>query len=204
MAPKRKAELMRESRKRKRDNELRYSDEFFLFIRDTPFCSNTTDSEKFEAFLRLRDSNAPKPASNAEKCKKYREVDKLRKRDARLKNKLKIVIPITEPPRNVCIDEFPVADNEFNFRFIQNKFGVSCAVCDRLWFEKDMKHVPQKAVDFLLEKYPDLDSHNMSVCNTCYKTLLSNKVPRFATINGFCHPPFKNLNKNLEKCILNK
>jgi hypothetical protein len=62
MAPKRKAELMRESRKRKRDNELRYSDEFFLFIRDTPFCSNTTDFEK---------------------CKKYREVDKLRKRDAR-------------------------------------------------------------------------------------------------------------------------
>ena len=85
MAPKRKAELTRESRKRKRDNELRYSDEFFLFIRHTPFCSNTTDSEKFEAFLRLRDSNAPKPASNAEKCKKYREVDKLRKRDARLK-----------------------------------------------------------------------------------------------------------------------
>ncbi|KAL4107153.1 hypothetical protein QTP88_017538 [Uroleucon formosanum] len=126
MAPKRKAELMRESRKRKRDNELRYRDEFFLFIRDTPFCSNTTDSEKFEAFLRLRDSNAPKPASNAE----------------------------------------------------------------NLWFEKDMKHVPQKAVDFLLEKYPDLDSHNMSVCNTCYKTLLSNKVPRFATINGFCYPPF--------------
>ena len=135
--------------------------------------------------------------------------------------KLKIVIPITEPPRNVCIDEFPVADNEFNFRFIQNKFGVSCAVCDRLWFEKDMKHVPQKAVDFLLEKYPDLDSHNMSVCNTCYKTLLSNKVPRFATINGFCYPPFPSdlppLDpiserlvsprlpfKNLEKCILNK
>jgi len=100
MAPKRKAELMRESRKRKRDNELRYSDEFFQFIRDTPFSSNiTTDSEKFEAFLRLRNSNAPKPASNAEKCKKYREVDKLRKRevdklrkrDARLKKKLKIV-----------------------------------------------------------------------------------------------------------------
>jgi len=84
----------------------------------------------------------------------------------------------------------PVADNEFDFRFIQNKFGVSCAVCDRLWFEKDMKHVPQKAVDFLLEKYPDLGSHNMSICNTCYKTLLSNKVPRFATINGFCYPPF--------------
>jgi hypothetical protein len=55
MAPKRKVELMRESCKRKRDNELRYSDEFFLIIRDTPFCSNTTDSEKFEAFLRLRD-----------------------------------------------------------------------------------------------------------------------------------------------------
>jgi hypothetical protein len=53
-----------------------------------------------------------------------------------------------------------------------------------------MKHVPQKAVDFLLEKYPGLDSYNMSVCNTCYKTLLSNKVPRFATINGFYYPPF--------------
>jgi len=116
MAPKRKAELMRESRKRKRDDELRDSDEFFRFIRDTPFSSKTTDSEKFEAFLRLRNSNAPKPASNAEKCKRYREVDKLRKResnklrmrDARLKNQLEIVILITEPPQKVCIDEFPV------------------------------------------------------------------------------------------------
>lgn len=30
----------------------------------------------------------------------------------------------------------------------------------------------------------------MSVCNTCYKTLLNNKVPHFATINGFRYPPF--------------
>lgn len=92
---------MRESRKRKRNNELRAGDEFFQFLRDTPFGSNTSDSEKFEAFLRLRASNAPTRVSNAERCKRYREslkrqigdeakreANKLRMRDARLKEKL--------------------------------------------------------------------------------------------------------------------
>lgn len=32
MTPKRKAELIRDSRKRKPDNELRYSDEFLQFM----------------------------------------------------------------------------------------------------------------------------------------------------------------------------
>lgn len=43
MAPKPKSELMRESRKRKRDNKLHDSDEFNNFLRDTLFISNTMD-----------------------------------------------------------------------------------------------------------------------------------------------------------------
>ena len=65
--------------------------------------------------------NAPSPASNVKKCKKYREVDKVRKhesnklrmRDARFKNKLKI-IPIAEPPLKVVINEHLATNNEFN------------------------------------------------------------------------------------------
>jgi hypothetical protein len=84
-------------------------------------------------------------------------------REARLKNKLEIVIPITEPPRNVCTDEFP--DNEFDRRFIQNEFGVSCAV--RFWSEKATNHVPQKTVNLVRQKVSRRRfSHNTSVRNT--------------------------------------
>jgi len=91
---------MRELRKRKHDNKLPESDEFINFHRDTPFSSNTTDSEQFEVFIRFRATNALSLASNAERCKKYRKVDnkvrkcesnKLRMRDARFKNKLEII-----------------------------------------------------------------------------------------------------------------
>lgn len=53
MTQKLKSELMRESQKRKRYNKLRDSDEFINFLRDTPFNSNTADSEKFAAFICL-------------------------------------------------------------------------------------------------------------------------------------------------------
>lgn len=53
MTPKLKQELMRESQKRKRDSKFRDSDVFINFLRDTPFSSNTVDSEKFTAFICL-------------------------------------------------------------------------------------------------------------------------------------------------------
>lgn len=58
---------MRESRKRKLNNELRDSDDWFQFLCNTPFSSKATGSGRFEAFLGLRSSNAPTPESNAEK-----------------------------------------------------------------------------------------------------------------------------------------
>lgn len=86
---------MRESRKRKRYGELRGSEEFVQFLRNTPFSSHTTDIEKFEAFLELRTSNAPAPVDNSEQSKLKREVNKQRMREFRLNKKLNCSITST-------------------------------------------------------------------------------------------------------------
>lgn len=140
MLPKCKSEFTRETRKRVRDNILRRSEEFFQFIRDTPFASRTTDSEKFEVFLRLHASNAQSPANTSARCTAFHEVVKSQKREpnkpqvpnARKKAKVEIVIPNAEPPRSDVVDEHLAADDEFDRRFNQNRFGVSYPVCDRL------------------------------------------------------------------------
>ena len=41
------------------------------------------------------------------------------------------------------------AHKEFIYSFIQNRFGYDCMVCDRLWFEGDLKKVDEKNLEIL-------------------------------------------------------
>ncbi|KAL4719032.1 hypothetical protein ACJJTC_000391 [Scirpophaga incertulas] len=47
------------------------------------------------------------------------------------------------------------ADNRFKTVFEANPFGLSCSVCDRLWFERDLKKVKHRNITFLQTKFPD-------------------------------------------------
>jgi hypothetical protein len=41
------------------------------------------------------------------------------------------------------------ADAEFKKRFLDNTFGYACSVCDRLWFDKDLRSVPRESLNLL-------------------------------------------------------
>lgn len=71
MAWKSAAERKAETRKRKRNDKLRNSDEFMKFMCDTPSTSKTTDEEKFQTFLQLRSSVSSVHINEAESAKKY-------------------------------------------------------------------------------------------------------------------------------------
>ncbi|GFV51735.1 uncharacterized protein TNCV_1320911 [Trichonephila clavipes] len=47
------------------------------------------------------------------------------------------------------------ADKRFKTVFEANPFGLSCSVCDRLWFERDLKKVKHRNISFLQTKFPD-------------------------------------------------
>lgn len=91
---------------------------------------------------------------------------------------------------DILNNEYSAADKEFNTKFYNNNFGVSCNVCDRLWFDKNMKNIPMKAVKWILDFYPNMNVSTSRVCDTCYQSLLHFKIPRLATINGFTFPPY--------------
>jgi hypothetical protein len=202
---------------RQRKKEKRECEEFNEFLRNTPFSSSTTDNEKFQIFLKKKEEKKleNRKRKHAEKCKKYRnkklkteislplteeqkkKVQKKKKTDVekvkkcRLKKKLEIE-KIQMQTEQISTSEpiITATDIEFRKRFYDNKFGVTCFICDRLWFEQDMKHVPQKALDLVREKYPNENLSSKRVCDTCYRSLLDKKIPRLATINGFRYPPF--------------
>lgn len=193
MAPKPKAQLMRESRMRKRDNILRSSEEFMQFLRDTPFASCTTEIEKFQEFLQFRTlKNASTPKSAAQRKRESRkrqkddnskrEANKLRMRRVRFKKKLAMeelkrktaeeeirVDSISEPPNKVFIDERVNA----NYRLNQSRNGV----CDQLSFECDMKHVPSKMIDLMHESYPNINPYQVCVYKNSYQSLLYINMP---------------------------
>uniref|UniRef100_A0A034WVU5 Uncharacterized protein n=1 Tax=Bactrocera dorsalis TaxID=27457 RepID=A0A034WVU5_BACDO len=47
------------------------------------------------------------------------------------------------------------ADKRFKRVFEANPFGLSCSVCDRLWFERNLKKVKYRSISVLQTKLPD-------------------------------------------------
>ncbi|CAK9832801.1 ATP-dependent DNA helicase pfh1, partial [Anthophora retusa] len=80
-------------------------------------------------------------------------------------------------------------DDEFEKRFVRNKFGVSCNVCDRLWFENDIHPCPVKGLEILRYNFIDQHVESFTVCNTCHASLRCGRLPTMATTNGFVYPP---------------
>ncbi|GFX01279.1 uncharacterized protein TNCV_3729481 [Trichonephila clavipes] len=51
------------------------------------------------------------------------------------------------------------ADKRFKTVFEANPFGLSCSVCDRLWFERDLKKVKHRNISFLQTKSSKLQKY---------------------------------------------
>ncbi|GFT15661.1 uncharacterized protein TNCV_4985841 [Trichonephila clavipes] len=81
------------------------------------------------------------------------------------------------------------ADKRFKMVFEANPFGLSCSVCDRLWFERDLKKVKHRNISFLQTKFPDENVTEFRLCSTCSKSIDANKIPTLSHSNGFRYPP---------------
>lgn len=70
----------------------------------------------------------------------------------------------------------------------KNKFGHTCRICDRLWFERDLKKVEDQHLRIIGPIFGD-EARSFSVCANCFKCLNNNKLPVLCTTNGFTYPP---------------
>nr|XP_029713647.1 uncharacterized protein LOC115257831 [Aedes albopictus] len=78
------------------------------------------------------------------------------------------------------------ATREFRKRFINNRFGFSCGVCDRLWFSNDLKLLNAAETEVLAGT--DIQTAGLSACATCRASLKQGRVPTLAVSNGFKYP----------------
>jgi hypothetical protein len=75
---------------------------------------------------------------------------------------------------------------------MKNRFGYSCNVCDRLWFEQDLKQVTNNHVDILAREFVDEDVSQFKVCATCWRSLNKQQIPGLSRSNEFVrvYPPY--------------
>lgn len=124
------------------------SDEFY--IDSAVECPTMTEERTKGQQIRV-------PMTNAEIAHKYRLRKKFRANPPAAVNAAEEVkirdINTSYIPPPPCL-----ANGEFEKRFTSNHFGVSCSVCDRLWFERDLRGAP--AWDF-----PGEDTSAFRVCD---------------------------------------
>ncbi|GBP92637.1 hypothetical protein EVAR_62210_1 [Eumeta japonica] len=73
--------------------------------------------------------------------------------------------------------------------FEANPFGLSCSVCDRLWFERDLKKVKHRNISFLQTKFPDENVTEFRSMQYLSKSIDANKIPTLSRSNGFRYSP---------------
>ncbi|KAG0444826.1 hypothetical protein HPB47_013340 [Ixodes persulcatus] len=93
-------------------------------------------------------------------------------------------------------EQFPGATARFRSMFMENPFGVTCAVCDRLCFARDVSTIGGVSDEkrdtgacALRQCIESADVYNEPACRTCRESLLKGAVPRFANVNGRKYPP---------------
>lgn len=95
-------------------------------------------------------------------------------------------------------DELPTYSNydehcnghiDFFTNFKNNSFGHSCAVCDRLWWQKDLKatsSIHDNILQIIVPNY--IVGSTVQVCSSCKTVLDKQKIPTLSTFNGFSYP----------------
>jgi hypothetical protein len=88
-------------------------------------------------------------------------------------------------PREDFDTRWSRSNRYFDEAFLTNDFGHGCDVCDRLWFRKDLKSPTTNHVALLRTEFDDPNLAELSVCNTCRRSLNSKKIPPLAKTRGF-------------------
>ncbi|XP_072947697.1 uncharacterized protein [Epargyreus clarus] len=85
----------------------------------------------------------------------------------------------TEIPNNYSQFRYhKLAHEYFNDNFKNNEFGHACSICDRLWFEKDLKK-PSASGNIIntITNRQNVDA--LKICFTCKSALDKNSIPNF-------------------------
>ncbi|CAH2104203.1 unnamed protein product [Euphydryas editha] len=61
-------------------------------------------------------------------------------------------------------------------------------VCDRLWFQDDLKRPFPEHKEILIKIIPKIPAKNTKLCNTCVQALNKKNIPSMSTFNGFKYP----------------
>lgn len=80
------------------------------------------------------------------------------------------------------------ADNEFRKKFTENELGAVCNVCERIWFQNDLKPITTDGARVLLQPGHFESVAGFMGCQTCRQSLKDGKVPVLSTTNGFTYP----------------
>lgn len=120
------------------------------------------------------------PLTNAERQRRYRERRRSRSQEP--------ILDGTLPRDSAMTNHWRLASNRFNQVFMNNKFGHACEICDRLWFERDLKKVKEQHLRTLEPIFGD-EAQRFVACANCFRSLDQGKLPALSTTNGFKYPP---------------
>uniref|UniRef100_A0A0C9Q9F9 ATP-dependent DNA helicase n=1 Tax=Fopius arisanus TaxID=64838 RepID=A0A0C9Q9F9_9HYME len=80
------------------------------------------------------------------------------------------------------------AHRYFKNKFHDNPFGLTCDICDRLWFQSELKTLTLQQQKIIARKFPSQDVSKFSACKGCIQALARDNIPTFAKFNGFQYP----------------
>lgn len=100
-----------------------------------------------------------------------------------------IVLPserIVDTERDPSFETYWAATTRhFQRIFYENEFENPCTVCDRLWFQNDLKPAKEAYYNILT---PLFGSIVHSVCSNCRQALDRGKIPQLSSTNDFNYP----------------
>ncbi|KAK8777825.1 hypothetical protein V5799_020834 [Amblyomma americanum] len=73
----------------------------------------------------------------------------------------------------------------FTDKFLDNLFGYSCSVCDRLWFENDFTAAALHQLPVLSCEFPDSDLLMFRLCASSLSSVRSDQVPHLSGTKGY-------------------
>lgn len=85
---------------------------------------------------------------------------------------------------------------EIEKKFSSNPFGHVCNICERLWFECDLKTVLESHHELLQAEFLGVDVTDFKACQCCFTSLNRHRVPTYS----YEHQMDLNTRRNLSIC----
>ncbi|EDS32999.1 tetratricopeptide repeat protein, tpr [Culex quinquefasciatus] len=80
------------------------------------------------------------------------------------------------------------ADQAFRKKFTENELGAVCNICERIWFQDDLKPITTDGARVLLQPGHFESVAGFMGCQTCRNSLRDGRVPVLSITNGFTYP----------------